>query len=195
MKGKRMFPTIEKWLHDGAKIHGFSSGGRVRVLRIDNMKKKGYAEGANIDEAFHELEKNLKSGKDGICYMTGAYSNGEFDKWSAVRGGFDISYNKDRKMVEIVLNWLHFHGAPREVVNTVQKTRKAMVATDLTGRSWYVYPSHFPGNKEPCVGSQQIDASEEEKKNFSESRQMTLGAETLENLLESLETCLPTVER
>ncbi len=187
-----MYPEIAKKLINGAKIHGFSSGGGVRVLRIDNMVGETYyAEGANIDEAFLELEKNIKTGKQGICYMTGGYANGKFDAWTRVQGGFDMVYNSQSGMVEVALNWTHYHHAPREVVETVRQTKQSMTVTDTTGRTWLVSYLHRMNG----IMCEQL-GTEEERKNlpYSEKRHMTFGAESISDLLVSLETCLPSIQ-
>lgn len=188
-----MFETIEKWLRDGALIRGFSSGGGVRVLRIDNMPEKGYSEGATIDEAFEELEKKLgdKNYHADLFYLAGDKPKTKFDNWVRYHEGFEIVFNQEFKMVEIQIKWIHFFSAPTKSIDTVQHLRIPMIVTDVNGRKYEMNPSNS-GYGQKCVEYKQLHL-EKEKHSFSEHKTMKFAAPTLKNLLDCLECCLPNV--
>ena len=187
-----MYETTMDRLKAGAKIHGFSSGGRVRVLRSDTEGLIGYGEDADINEAFDELEKNFKTGKKGIIYMTGGQPTTKFDAWVTYHSGYDITWNDKFQMVEIELNWIDFKGPPKNISETVMKLGVPIIAKDLYGATWQVSPFIFPGNGELGTSARVIDKPENYKN--TENRSMKIGACDLERLIVALETCLPEVK-
>jgi len=94
-------------------------------------------------------------------------------------------------VVEIHIKWTHYDLAPKKVMDTVMKTRIPMMVTDEEGIVFEVVPMKFPGNGEPGVSSR-IVSSPKGKKDMRE-KTMRFGANTLEELLIVLETCLPEV--
>ena len=177
-------------LKAGAKIHGFSSGGRVRVLRSDTEGLIGYGEGADINEAFDELEKNFKTGKKGTIYMTGGYPTSKFDGWVMNHSGYDITWNEKQQMVEIELNWIDFGGPPKNISDTVMKTGIPMITKGPDDITWKVSPCRF-SNGDMGASCETIDSPHYKTCN---DRSMTIAAPTLKNLIVVLETSLPDVK-
>lgn len=89
-------------------MHGFRSGGGLRVLTLSKGKKEFYGESGILSEALRILNDDVKAGGREYTsvygniedhYMTGAYSsdNDPVDAWVCSGKKFDISF-KDGKV-------------------------------------------------------------------------------------------------
>lgn len=135
-----MYNHIEKFFQDpkneGYLLHAFTSGGRLRVLRIDspNKDKKGlYGESINLNEAFKILEEDAQAGGRKYSdvygpihphYLTGAYpeENDRLDCLLAEGYTFDITY-KDG-MFQMTVNYGRRNKTPKAIMEKVSATGK-----------------------------------------------------------------------
>jgi hypothetical protein len=186
------FCNIENVLRSGRVINGFSSGGGVRVLRIDRPKKNEYyAEGATIYEAFFELEEIIKNkNHKAKMYFTGAYPDKDkpFDIWCRIHDSFSLKYKEKYKFFGIDIKWLDFENTPSHITETVFRTGKDLIYKNETGKIWHVGMSIFP-NGEPAAFSKRLD----KKQSKTPTKTSSFYCEDLEILLDSLESCLPKI--
>jgi len=132
-----MYNNIERFFknpeNENYYLHAFTSGGRLRVLRIDSKdkNKKGlYGESVTLNEAFKNLEEDAEAGgreyKDVYGkiyphYVTGAYPN-ENDKLDCILAEgytFDITY---KGQFHMELNYGRRSKTPKAVMEKVTKT-------------------------------------------------------------------------
>lgn len=163
----RHLTGIEKALQEGNRIHGFLSGGGLRVVRIElDGVLKGYGEHPSVDHALrHADEDFLAGGRDynavyggkHLHYLTGSTGvTSPLDSWVRQGRTFD-TYVRDG---EVVLE-LHGYGetrTPQEVIKEVDEKRLP-VTWASRGYTYETSKSRFP-NGEPCHSTKIIDAPE-----------------------------------
>lgn len=96
--------TIEIALRCGSKLHGFSSGGGIRVIRIETPRKKlvGYGEGAVAEEALVNAAKDLRKEPSECEYITGQSDpTSQLDSWLSQGSKFDAFMNGEDIIVEL----------------------------------------------------------------------------------------------
>ena len=127
----RPLSGIEQALTYGCNIHGFLSGGGLRVVRIEqDGVLKGYGEHPHVDHALrHADEDYLAGGRDyhdvygkkHFQYLTGSTSpNSPLDVWVRQGRTFDAE-----KLVGKIIVELHGYGEtrePQEVMKQVNET-------------------------------------------------------------------------
>ena len=105
---KNKYEHIEKALRDGYKIHGFRSGGGLRVLSMEKKgeKKTFYGESCNLNDALRILNDDIKAGgreyskvygKKETHYLTGSYAREDdpLDAWVCGGNKFDVHFENN----------------------------------------------------------------------------------------------------
>lgn len=129
--------SIQHALQDGLKLHGFSSGGRLRVLSLDNNKDKQlyYGEGVDFHSALRILGDDVVAGgrkykdvygdgKIETAYWTGRYPTpGDVvDTWIYQGHGFDVIWENNQVVVKLVKK--HIVRTPTAITLMVRKYGK-----------------------------------------------------------------------
>lgn len=154
---------IEQALIDGHNVHAFSSGGGLRVIRIEATDGNlvGYGEAPQVEEAVahaaldyqlgHEDYSKQYSGEDSRYphYLTGTTElSSPLDAHLRWGHTFDAK-SKDGK-IEVTLSGLdHTPDVPQEVHDAVLATGEP-VSWEERGVSYEITRSQFP-NGEPCT--------------------------------------------
>lgn len=126
---------LHKALLDGAKLHSFSSGGGLRVVRIETAKGKliGYGEHPCIDDALSHADEDVAAGgrpynkvygDNGTKphYLTGSsVPNGRLDAW--LRYGSTCDAKARDGLIEVTLRGFSELEYPKDMKNRVQRTR------------------------------------------------------------------------
>jgi len=124
---------IETVLRSGARLHGFRSGGGLRVLRIErNVRDLAYGEAPTFGEAMRHLADDLTTGgrryedvygKIEPHYLTGTSTpDGDADRW-LLRGCTIDVHAEDGAIVAVLSGWGE------------QKTPSDIVARTLAGET------------------------------------------------------------
>jgi len=141
MKTKTNYSSIKDALSDGYKMHGFTSGGRLRVLSLtkEGTKKEYYGEGIDFHSALRILSDDVVAGgreykdvygdgKIETAYWTGRYPDpGDvIDTWFYQGYGFDVEYDNENNHVVVKLVKKHLVRTPENIVSTVTKWKKSV---------------------------------------------------------------------
>ncbi len=138
---------IEKALKKGSKMHGFRSGGGLRVIRIEgNGKLKGYGEHPNVEDALSHANEDLSFGGRiynavyGVIkphYLTGSsHTTSSLDEWLYVGNSFD-AFVKGGEVVVELRGYSRLEGSFDQVVKTgtgtdfFQALEKAVVSPEV----------------------------------------------------------------
>jgi hypothetical protein len=124
---------IEMALKDGARMHGFLSGGGLRVVRIEkDGELKGYGEHPNVEEALSHANKDILYGGRpyklvyGVLnphYLTGSSTaSSRLDGWLLKGNTFD-SYAK-RQSIITELRGYSYVDPPEDIIAKVEASRK-----------------------------------------------------------------------
>lgn len=102
---KKLDADITELLARG-KLHGFSSGGGVRVIRLEEPgdlgKLIGYGEGCHAREAFENMVKDATSTKIKNFYFTGSPDVEDWmDEWLRMGRSFDAQLVKGNVIVTL----------------------------------------------------------------------------------------------
>ncbi len=154
---------IEKSLQDGCRIHGFLSGGGLRVVRIElDYVLKGYGEHPSVDHALRHADEDFLAGGRGydavygrkyLHYLTGSSTaTSPLDGWLLQGRTFD-AYLKYRKMV-VELRGYGETKTPQEVIKEADETGLP-VTWKNRGYIYETSKSRFP-NGEPCHSTRTI---------------------------------------
>ncbi len=156
---------IETALRAGGRLHGFRSGGGLRVISIQEQDKlRGYGEHPRVDDALlHANEDFLAGGrpynevygKTKLHYLTGSQSfTSPLDLW--ILRGRTIDAYFEGKQVFVELKALSENTeVPKRVVNYIKRTGKPVLW--MSRGHWYdTEPSEFP-NGEPCLSTMCLD--------------------------------------
>lgn len=123
------YPGLSEALCNGQRLHGFRSGGGLRVVSLHDGKE-GYGEHPYIYNALDHAEEDYQAGgreysevygKIHDHYYTGAYPKGGFDFWVYQGRAFDIVF-KNEKFV-FTSEYLKQRLIPKEILDRVAETR------------------------------------------------------------------------
>lgn len=127
--------SIEEALQDGYKLHGFTSGGRLRVLTLEKGKQTYYGEGVDFYAALRILGDDVIAGgrkykdvygegKIEPAYWTGRYpDNGDaVDTWFYQGHDFDVIWEDGQIVVKLVKK--NVVRTPKLILSTVIKWGK-----------------------------------------------------------------------
>lgn len=100
------YPALSEFLKKGGDIHGFRSGGGLRVIRASlNDELKGYGEHPYVEHAFNHCEEDLIAGgrdyrsvygKLYDHYLTGSSTPSSIvDQWMCCGYGLDITFEEN----------------------------------------------------------------------------------------------------
>jgi len=154
---------IQKALEQRCNLHGFRSGGGLRVIRIEKEGKlRGYGEHYSADGALAHADEDFLAGGRRYShvygnlkphYLTGSSCiTGPLDGW--LREGHTVdAFMKDSDIV-VSLKGCVQTRTPKEVDKKVDKTRKPVVWTNR-GYAYETRPDSFP-NGEPCHATRVI---------------------------------------
>lgn len=160
---------IEQPLIDGHSIHGFRSGGGLRVIRIENKDGElvGYGEAPQAEEAVAHAALDYQLGHEDYLRQ---YSDENSRYSHNLTGTTEISSPLDEHLrrghtldvgfsdgqIEVTLSGLdHAPDVPEEVHNTVKATGEPTTWQER-GITYSITLSKFP-NGEPCVSMKAID--------------------------------------
>lgn len=162
-------PKIEQPLIDGNSIYGFSSGGGLRVIRIETEDGKlvGYGEAPQVEEAVahaaldyqlgHEDYSRQYSGEGARYphYLTGTTEiSSPLDGHLRWGHTLDVSYRDSQ--VEVTLSGLDdTPTVPEEVHEAVRSTGEPITWQER-GITYSITASRFP-NGEPCTSMEVVD--------------------------------------
>ncbi|MBN2459091.1 hypothetical protein JXB28_02305 [Candidatus Woesearchaeota archaeon] len=121
---------LEKALKEGCKLHGFRSGGGLRVIRIEKENKlKGYGEHPNVEDALSHANEDFLAGgrkysevygKLKPHYLTGTSSaTSSLDGWLLRGRTIDAYVQKGEFVVE--LRGLTLVEVPGDVIERVKE--------------------------------------------------------------------------
>ncbi len=147
---------IEKSLHEGCRLHGFLSGGGLRVMRIEQDKVlKGYGEQPHAEDALSDANEDYLAGgrpydevygKLKPHYLTGSSSGASpLDSWMLKGRTIDAYFEQGSIIVD--LNGTGVVEIPEEITNKVMKTGQSETWEDR-GHTYEIYLTMFP-NGEP----------------------------------------------
>jgi hypothetical protein len=154
---------IDQALDQGCRIHGFRSGGSLRVVRIDQGGElKGYGEHPQVEDALsHANEDFLAGGRPysevyGVFkphYLTGNSSpTSPLDSWLLQGHTFDAHQNGAGVVFE--LKGLTQVKIPEELTARVLETGRSETWKHR-GYTYRITKSHFP-NGDPCTSIETI---------------------------------------
>jgi hypothetical protein len=146
---------IEKALKQGCKMHGFCSGGGLRVVRVEQKGKlKGYGEHPNVEDALSHANEDLSFGGRvyskvyGVLkphYLTGSSEEtSSLDAWLLIGNTFDAYV--DCKSVIVELRGYAKTEVPQNVIAELDKDGRVVRWTNRE----YIYEttaSIFPDGK------------------------------------------------
>lgn len=154
-------PDIEQPIRDGHTIHAFSSGGGLRVIRIESTSGDlvGYGEAPQIEEAlehaaldYHlggETYEQQYSGENAryIHYLTGTTElSSPLDSHIRFGSTFDAQLDKETGEIEVTLAGIKFPPEiPDGIENRVTSSMRAEYFEDR-GIKYRAKPFQFPGN-------------------------------------------------
>lgn len=152
------YAGISYALRDGAHLHGFRSGGGLRVIRLEKPRHGnllGYGEHPYIEQAFDYCEEDIQAGTRnykevyGVIhdhFLTGCSTpSSEVDRWMLAGRELDINFNGDL----FTFDGKHsVNSIPRKVTDRVAQTRQAEWFKDHRGFLFEIIPFVFPGNGE-----------------------------------------------
>lgn len=182
------YPGLSEALRNGQRLHGFRSGGGLRVVSLHDGDKQAYGEHPYIYNALDYAEEDYQAGgreygevygKIHDHYLTGAYANGGFDSWVCSGRGFDFLFKNGKFVFES--KYSSQRRIPKEIHDRVAKTRVAERWKSEDGLLFEISPFVFPGNGE--LGSSAKCLSENANDIWFRESKVSFEAETLYNLI------------
>src|SRR3989344_1605994 len=148
---------IEKALKQGCRVHGFRSGGGLRVVRVEQKGKlRGYGEHPNVEDALFHANEDLSLGGRvynkvyGVLkphYLTGSsQATSPLDAWLLRGNTFDAFAEGSAVVVE--LRGYAQTEVPQTVISEADRAERGITWTNR-GYTYETVPSRFP-NGEPC---------------------------------------------
>ena len=162
--------VVERALHAGAKLRAFSSGGGLRVLRLEtNGELVGYGEHPNVEPAFEHVAEDFEAGgrpykevygKLHTHYLTGTTQcSSDLDMW--IREGQKFEAFIDGEEVVFVLKGYQHNEAPEGYQERVFAGET--LTWESRGYTYRMVPSTFPGNGETCASTEIVSKPEGER--------------------------------
>ena len=172
MSVEKAMKQIDKALReDECKLHGFSSGGGLRVLRLETKKEKlvGYGEHPSADEALRHLGEDYEAGcrnysdvygKLYDAYWTGSTTvTSPLDAWLRRGSTIDALLQPDGTIKVELLGYCH-NDLPKAVQDLVLEGRGPLTWSNSRGHHFRTTASHFPGNGEPCTITETVSSED-----------------------------------
>lgn len=164
----RVLKGIRTALDQGVTIHGFRSGGGLRVIRLEkDGELKGYGEHINVDEAmvvadedFLEGHRDYKDvyGKIRPHYLTGSGdSSSQLDAWLLQGHTFD-AYRTESGMIAVELKGWKHNEIPKNIEEQIRRHNKHFLWTDR-GYTFESWSDTFP-NGEIAIATNVLSAPE-----------------------------------
>jgi hypothetical protein len=203
--------SLEEGLRKGLRLHAFRSGGGLRVVSLQMPKKpkdahlltEGYGEHYAVEVALdHTAESYLQglnyeqlySGENARHphYWTGSSKpNSPLDMWLLSGQKFDAYMKEDEVIFE--LHGYERNETPEDIHERVLHGRET-IQWEHRGFTYESYPSHFPGNGEPCYATKVIKDPKDGRDSYMWEIVKTGRAATLEEAIrKALEA--PSVEK
>ncbi len=146
--------TIETALPDGAKLHGFRSGGGLRVLTMSNNGRDlAYGEAPTYGEALRHLTDDLAAGgrryedvygKIEPHYLTGTSTpDGAVDLWLLRGCSIDV-HGEDGSIVAVLSGWGE-QGTPQDASDAA--LRGEVTHWGARGYAYKTSPFVFPNGE------------------------------------------------
>lgn len=128
---------IDQALSQGCRLHGFRSGGGLRVVRLElNRKLTGYGEHPSADEALvYAAEDFLAGGRDyhevygklHPHYLTGSYEvTSPLDGW-LLQGNTLDAYRTDKGTIRVELTGLREVSPPQKILDQAKALRRPVI--------------------------------------------------------------------
>lgn len=154
-KEQHSFPAIHKGLKRGHVLRGFSSGGGLRVVRMESKKEKlvGYGEHPSFEEALEHLEEdyrvghrpyNEQYGENGHThYLTGSsQATSNIDAWLRMGHKFKCWMAAGQVIFQLK-GWTESSNVPEDIIKKVIESGKAMRWINR-GFTYKISPYTFP---------------------------------------------------
>ncbi len=149
---------VHQALREGCRMHAFSSGGGLRVVRLElNKELKGYGEHPHVEEALLHLDEDYLAGgrpynevygKKYTHYLTGdTMSTSNLDYW--VRRGSTFDVWQEGEEVVFQLEGLAELEHPKDVVKRSSEGRET-IQWGWRGFMFETTPSQFPNGENCC---------------------------------------------
>jgi len=158
---------LEKSLEEGCKLHGFRSGGGLRVIRLEQEGNlRGYGEHPNVEDALSHADEDFLAGgreyktvygKSKPHYLTGSQTvTSPLDGW-LIQGKTIDAYMQEGEVV-VELRGLARTETPEDIMEQVKQTEQP-VTWQNRGYTFETRPSKFP-NGEPCYSTSILESPE-----------------------------------
>lgn len=158
---------LEKSLEEGCRLHGFRSGGGLRVIRLEHEGNlRGYGEHPNVEDALsHASEDFLASGrkysevygKSKPHYLTGSQNvTSPLDGWLIQGKTIDAFMQGGEVVVE--LRGLAQTKSPKDIIEKVRQTGQP-VAWQNRGYTFETRLDKFPSGV-PCYSISILESPE-----------------------------------
>lgn len=144
------YPALSKALKNGDKLHGFRSGGGLRVVRLTHCEKTGgYGEHPHVETALKYAEDDLKVGgrkyndfygKTVDHYLTGdSFASSQLDAYLLQGRDFDVYFENDQFI--FLGKYYYTVKIPQEILDKAEKTRINQTWTSDQGIIYEIVPS------------------------------------------------------
>lgn len=154
---------LEKALREGCRLHGFSSGGGLRVIRLEQEGNlRGYGEHPNVEDALSHANEDFLAGgreykevygKSKPHYLTGSENvTSPLDGW-LIQGRTIDSYIQGEEVV-VELRGLTQTEIPEDVIERVNATGRGVIWTNRE-YTYETVPDRFPSGR-PCISTKII---------------------------------------
>jgi hypothetical protein len=180
------YPGLSEALRNGQRLHGFRSGGGLRVVSLHDGK--GYGEHPYIYNALDHAEEDYQAGgreyskvygKIHDHYYTGANPKGGFDSWVCAGRAFDFVFKNEKFVFKSKYSKQRF--IPKEIHNRVTETRIAEQWKSEDGLLFEITPFVFPGNGK--LGSSAKCLDEDAKNVWFKKTLVSFKADSLYDLI------------
>jgi len=166
---------IDLALKNGAKLHGWRSGGGLRVISLElHDRNVGYGEHPDVLEALEHANEDLLAGgrkysevygKIYPHYLTGSLdSTSELDRW--ILDGNDINAEESEGKIKVTLSGLKIFRTPKETTKKVRETQKELI-WEARGFTFRTYPNNYEWDLPGAVGTEVISEGNGDKKPWS----------------------------
>lgn len=162
---KMQLSGIEKGLKEGCRLHGWRSGGGLRVITIEQAQTvRGYGEHPNVEDALSHANEDFLAGRRPYkdvygklkpLYLTGSmHATSPLDHW-LLRGRTIDAYVQEGNVV-VELRGYADTETPKQVIAKVNRTRRPVKWTQR-GYTYETSQSRLP-NGESCQNTRILKA-------------------------------------
>lgn len=199
------YPALEAALRKGGTLHAFSSGGGLRVFRLEGsvtpgkrgMKLLAYGEHPHAEIALRHTEEDCAAGGrkyDDVYgklydhYLTGSRdTSSNIDRFLRVSRSFDI-YFKRRNKGSFVLSatYLYEQPWPKAISDYVSKTLTPFTWKTQDGTVYEMSPFRF-ANGEMGTSLKTVSSPNKKRRSCFSQRRIYFSARTFSSLLAKME--------